>query len=76
MMLHLSQHHANVVLHIPCAGPDGTGKSRQMWHKMHEPDFLCARKTCRLWTTWQCTEFAAHVFGDGGVPGGDHSRPT
>ena len=32
-------HHANIVLHIPCAGPDGTDKSRQMRQKMHEPDF-------------------------------------
>ena len=33
-------HHAKIVLHIPCAGPDGTDKSRQMWQKMHEPDFF------------------------------------
>lgn len=33
-------HHAKIVLHIPCAGPDGTDKSRQMWQKMHEPYFF------------------------------------
>ena len=33
------KHRVPIVLHIPCAGPDGTGKSRQMWQKMHEPDF-------------------------------------